>query len=58
VPIIVYQCPECWKEVERLQRNSDNKVIYCDICKVQLNKKFSVPNIRFKGEGWTPKFHG
>jgi putative FmdB family regulatory protein len=52
MPIYEYECVDCHKRFERLQRLSDPLVTVCPSCGGGVHKAFSVPAIQFKGSGW------
>ncbi len=53
MPIYEYQCQECDKELEVLQKISDALLRDCPACgKPSLKKKVSAAAFRLKGGGW------
>ncbi len=52
MPIYEYECVDCNKRFERLQRLSDPLLTVCPSCGGGVHKAFSVPAIQFKGSGW------
>jgi putative FmdB family regulatory protein len=52
VPIYEYQCLECDRRLETLQRLSEPRLTICPECGGELKKLFSAPAFQFKGEGW------
>jgi putative FmdB family regulatory protein len=53
MPIYEYQCPACGKELEVLQKVSDEPLRDCPQCgKATLQKKVSAAAFRLKGGGW------
>ena len=53
MPIYEYQCQECDKQLEALQKISDAPLLDCPQCgKPALKKKVSAAAFRLKGGGW------
>ncbi len=53
MPIYEYQCQECDKELEVLQKISDSPLQDCPECgQPTLKKKLSAAAFRLKGGGW------
>jgi len=52
MPLYEYQCSECDKRIEVLQKFSDPVLSECSECGGELERVLSVPSIRFKGSGW------
>ena len=53
MPIYEYQCQDCNKELEVLQKISDSPLQDCPACgKPRLKKKVSAAAFRLKGGGW------
>ena len=53
MPIYEYQCQDCAKEIEVLQKISDALLQDCPACgKPSLKKKVSAAAFRLKGGGW------
>lgn len=52
MPIYEYQCTECGKKIEVLQRMDDAPPAACEVCGGPLKKLFSSPSFQFKGSGW------
>ena len=53
MPIYEYQCQDCDKEIEVLQKISDSPLQDCPACgKPSLKKKVSAAAFRLKGGGW------
>ena len=53
MPIYEYQCQDCGKELEVLQKISDEPLKDCPQCgKSTLRKKVSAAAFRLKGNGW------
>ena len=59
MPIYEYECKKCEYTFEELQSIHDKALTKCPECgaKKSLKKLISTSAIKFKGDGWTPKFH-
>ena len=52
MPLYEYQCDDCGKRFERIQKFSDPPVDKCPTCEGVVRKLISSPAIQFKGSGW------
>ncbi|MCB1849033.1 MAG: zinc ribbon domain-containing protein [Halieaceae bacterium] len=53
MPIYEYQCQSCGKEMEMLQKISDEPLLDCPECgQPALKKKVTAAAFRLKGGGW------
>lgn len=52
MPIYEYQCTECGKIEEALQKVSDASLTTCTHCSGKLNKLISHSAFHLKGSGW------
>jgi len=53
MPIYQYQCTECEKQLEALQKMSDPKLIECPEClQPTLKKQLTAAAFKLKGTGW------
>lgn len=52
MPIYEYQCQECGKRMEAIQRLADAPLTTCPTCNGPLKKLISSPSFQFKGSGW------
>jgi putative FmdB family regulatory protein len=52
MPIYEYQCQDCGRRTEVLQRIAERPLKICPHCGGKLKKAASAPAIRFKGSGW------
>ncbi len=52
MPIYEYQCQECGKRTEAIQRYDDPPLATCPSCNGPLKKLISSPAFQFKGSGW------
>lgn len=52
MPIYEYQCEDCGRRSEVMQRVSDPPLETCEDCSGTLRKLLSAPAFQFKGSGW------
>jgi putative FmdB family regulatory protein len=52
MPIYEYECRQCGKRTELLQRFADAPLAACPECGGEVKKLFSAPAVQFKGTGW------
>lgn len=52
MPIYLYQCIECKKEIEVLQKISDPAPEKCEECGGEMKKLISKSSFILKGKGW------
>ena len=52
MPIYEFQCLECGRRTERLQRFEDPPLAACPHCGGEVKKLISAPAVQFKGSGW------
>src|SRR5260370_37445990 len=52
MPLYEYQCTECGKKTEVLQRFADAPLAACPACGGAVRKLVSSPAFQFKGSGW------
>lgn len=52
MPIYEYECYDCHKRFERIQKLGDEPVASCTFCGGEVKKCISVPAISFKGKGF------
>ncbi len=52
MPIYEYECYDCRKKFERIQKLSDPAVEACPSCGGAVHKCFSIPALSFKGKGF------
>jgi putative FmdB family regulatory protein len=59
MPKYDYECRQCQERTELdVPYDLRDSGYECPYCGFDLDRIYSVPNIAFKGDGWTPKFHG
>lgn len=52
MPLYEYECTQCGRRREVIQKFSDPPPKRCEACKGKLKKLPSAPAIQFKGSGW------
>lgn len=52
MPIYEYQCDQCGKRTEAIQRLDEPPLELCPHCGGALRKLMSAPAFQFKGSGW------
>lgn len=60
MPVYVYECRECQKETEELQRLTDPPPETCPSCgrKNTLERRMGVSNFQLVGGGWAKDGYG
>lgn len=52
MPLYEYQCKNCQRLTERIQKFSDPPLTICPHCGGELEQLISAPALQFKGGGW------
>lgn len=52
MPIYEYECQQCGKRTELIQRFDDAPLAACPECGGEVKKLLSAPAVQFKGTGW------
>jgi putative FmdB family regulatory protein len=52
MPIYEYECLNCGKRTEVLQRMGEGPIAACPACGGEVKKLISSPSFQFKGTGW------
>ncbi len=52
MPLYEYECQECGRRIEKIQKFSDPPLTTCEACGGVLERLVSSPAIQFKGTGW------
>lgn len=52
MPLYEYQCKECGRRTEKIQKFSDPELTVCPYCSGELERTLTAPAIQFKGGGW------
>lgn len=52
MPIYEYECLQCGKRTELLQRLDEAPLAACPQCNGEVRKLVSAPAVQFKGSGW------
>ena len=52
MPLYEYECLQCRRHTEKIQKFSDAEITECPHCGGLLERVISAPAIAFKGSGW------
>jgi putative FmdB family regulatory protein len=52
MPLYEYECQQCHRRVEKIQKFSDAPLTTCPHCAGTLERTLTAPAIQFKGSGW------
>ena len=52
MPLYEYECKQCKRHTEKIQKFSDPEITECPHCGGPLERVISAPAISFKGGGW------
>ena len=52
MPLYEYQCQQCHRRVEKIQKFSDAPLSVCPHCGGALERTLTAPAVQFKGSGW------
>lgn len=52
MPLYEYECKECGRRTEKIQKFSDPELTVCPYCKGTLERTLTAPAVQFKGGGW------
>ena len=52
MPLYEYQCQQCHRRVEKIQKFSDAPLAICAQCGGALERTLTAPAVQFKGSGW------
>ena len=52
MPLYEYECTNCHKRTEKIQKFSDPEITECPFCGGKLERVLSAPAVSFKGGGW------
>lgn len=52
MPLYEYECKQCHRRVEKIQKFSAPEITICEHCGGELERVISAPAIQFKGSGW------
>jgi putative FmdB family regulatory protein len=58
MPLYEYECTECKRHTEKIQKFSDPEITQCPHCGGPLERVLSAPAIAFKGGGWYADGYG
>lgn len=52
MPLYEYECRECGRRFEKIQKFSDPSIEHCEHCGGAVTRLVSASAIQFKGSGW------
>lgn len=52
MPLYEYECAQCHRRTEKIQKFSDAELTICPFCGGPLARTLTAPAIQFKGSGW------
>jgi putative FmdB family regulatory protein len=58
MPLYEYECKQCKRHTEKIQKFSDPEITTCPHCGGPLERVISAPAISFKGGGWFADGYG
>jgi len=58
MPLYEYECTQCKKHTEKIQKFSDTEITQCPYCGGLLERVVSAAAISFKGGGWFKDGYG
>ena len=58
MPLYEYECKQCHRHTEKIQKFSDAEITECPHCRGPLERVVSAPAISFKGGGWYADGYG
>jgi putative FmdB family regulatory protein len=58
MPLYEYECTQCHRHTEKIQKFSDPEITVCPHCGGKLERVISAPAVQFKGGGWFADGYG
>src|ERR1017187_4415930 len=58
MPLYEYECTQCERHTEKIQKFSDPEITQCPHCGGLLERVISAPAVSFKGGGWFADGYG
>lgn len=58
MPLYEYECTQCHKHTEKIQKFSDAEITVCPFCSGKLERVITAPSVQFKGGGWFADGYG
>jgi putative FmdB family regulatory protein len=52
MPLYEYECAQCRKHTEKIQKFSDAEITVCPYCSGRLERVITAPSVQFKDGGW------
>ncbi len=58
MPLYEYECQQCRKHTEKIQKFSDPEITICPKCGGELQRVITAPAVHFAGGGWYADGYG
>jgi putative FmdB family regulatory protein len=58
MPLYEYECTQCHKHTEKIQKFADAEITVCPHCGGKLERVITAPSVQFKGGGWYADGYG
>jgi putative FmdB family regulatory protein len=58
MPLYEYECSQCHRRTEKIQKFSDPELTVCPHCGGQLARTITAPSFQFAGGGWYKDGYG
>jgi putative FmdB family regulatory protein len=58
MPLYEYECKQCHRRTEKIQKFSDPEITECPHCGGPIERVISAPAVSFKGGGWYADGYG
>lgn len=52
MPLYEYECQQCGRRIEKIQKFSDPELTTCPHCQGKLERTLNAPAVHFSGGGW------
>ena len=58
MPLYEYECRQCHRRTEKIQKFSDVEITVCPFCAGELERTITAPAVHFAGGGWYKDGYG
>jgi len=58
MPLYEYECQQCHRRLEKIQKFSDPELTVCPHCSGKLERTVTAPSFQFAGGGWYADGYG